>query len=154
MSRIRPVVLGIVRRGDAYLVQRLHDPDGDAFYRPIGGGIEHGETSAEALVREFREELDARVEVGPTVGTLENRFRWDGETVHELVVLREADFTDESLTARDRFDGRDDGGTRYTATWKRLDELANQPEPLYPDGLDALLRNGAGEGRGHLDGTR
>lgn len=150
MSEVRTTVLGIVSRDDEYLVQRLVEPGEGAFYRPIGGGIEFGETSAEALEREFREELDASVAVGPTVGTLENRFTWDGTPEHELVVLRAAEFIDDSLYGEETFAGVDKGGAvEYEATWRGLDELVEGDEPLYPDGLERLLR-GAGSGNGHV----
>ena len=155
MSEIQTTVLGVVRRRGEYLVQRLTDPSEGAFYRPIGGGIEFRETSEDALEREFREELGVSVSAGPVVGTMENLFTWDGEPEHELVVLRKAEFADESLYERDRFDGIDAGGTvEYEATWHTLDELAAATEPLYPAGLGAILRGEAGNGRGHVVGSR
>ncbi|PSP55308.1 NUDIX hydrolase [Halobacteriales archaeon QS_1_67_19] len=155
MSEIQTTVLGVVRRDEESLVQRLIDPGGGSFYRPIGGGIEFRETSAEALEREFREELGARVSAGPVVGTMENLFAWDGTAEHELVVLRTAAFVDESLYDRDRFDGVDAGGdVEYEATWHTLAELAAASEPLYPAGLAELLRGETGAGRGHVVSPR
>lgn len=154
MSEIRVSVLGIIRRENEYLVQRLVDPSDGPFYRPIGGGVEFGEATDAALEREFQEELDVTISAGPTVGTLENRFTWKGTPCHELLILREAEFEDESLYEREAFHGIDAGGTvEYDATWKSLEELANAPEPLYPDGLDQLLRGDGGAGKGHVDGT-
>ncbi|WP_072482389.1 NUDIX domain-containing protein [Amycolatopsis australiensis] len=61
MPAIRPIVLGVIRRGDALLVfEGRDDVKGETCYRPLGGGIEHGERSEDALRREFREELRAR----------------------------------------------------------------------------------------------
>lgn len=154
MSDIRTTVLGVVRRDGELLVQRLVDPAGGPFYRPIGGGVEFGETSAEALEREFREELDVAVTAGPPIGTVENRFTWDERAAHELVVLREAAFVDETLYDRERFHGQDAGGTvEYEATWRTLADLGAAGEPLYPEGLDDLLHGEAGDGHGHLDGA-
>jgi len=151
MSDVAVTVLGIIRRKQEYLVQRLTDPGGETFHRPIGGGIEFGETSGTALEREFREELGLTVSVGRTVGTLENRFTWDGTPAHEVVVLREAEFADTAVYERDRFDGIDAGGAvEYEATWRSLDDLARAAEPLYPTGLVQLLRGDGGTGNGHL----
>ena len=51
MSLIRPIALAVPRRGDDLLVFEGHDPTkGQTFYRPLGGGIDFGET-AEAAVR-------------------------------------------------------------------------------------------------------
>lgn len=91
------------------------------------------------------------VSAGPTVGTIENRFSWNGEPAHELVVLREAEFADESSYERDQFSGIDAGGTvEYEATWRTLEELATAPEPLYPEGIDRLVRGERGTGHGHV----
>lgn len=152
MSEIQTTVLGIVSRDGEYLFQRLVDPGSDAFYRPIGGGIEFGETSAEALAREFREELDVEIDVGQPVGTMENRFTWDGDAAHEIVICRDASFVDDSLYERERFEGVDAGGAvEYEATWRGLDDFADDPEPLYPEGLAELLRTRRGAGYGHVE---
>lgn len=151
MSDIAVTVLGILQRDDEYLLQRLTEPDGESFYRPIGGGVEFGERSADALEREFREELDCHITAGPTIGTLENRFEWVGEPAHELLIFRKAMFDDESLYDRERFDGIDAGGAvEYEATWKQLDELVAGSEPLYPPALPGLLRGDRGVGHGHV----
>lgn len=150
MHGIRTTVLGIVRRDEEYLVQRLTDAGGDPFHRPIGGGVEFGESSGRALEREFREELDVAVSAGSTLGTIENRFAWGGERKHEVVIVRTAAFEDDALSGREQFEGVDDGGIEYEATWHTLDALRDAPAPLYPDGLVGLLRGEAGVGRGHL----
>ncbi|WP_256296487.1 NUDIX hydrolase [Haloarchaeobius salinus] len=150
MPRIQTTVLGILERDGEYLLQRLTDPGDGSFLRPIGGGIEFGEESGDALEREFREELDVEITAGPTLGTIENRFTWDGEPDHELVVLRAAEFADESLYEREAFSGIDGGGTvEYDAGWFDLDAVEERSEPLYPEGLVTLL-DGDGVGAGHV----
>ncbi|WP_440988774.1 NUDIX hydrolase [Haloarchaeobius baliensis] len=150
MPPIQTTVLGILERDGEYLLQRLTDPGEGAFYRPIGGGIEFGETSAEALEREFREELGVELSAGPTVGTIENRFTWDGEPDHEIVVLREATFEDGLLYEREEFSGVDAGGAvEYDAGWFDLESVQERAEPLYPEGLVALL-DSDGAGAGHV----
>ena len=152
MPPIQTTVLGILERDGEHLLQRLTDPGEGDFYRPIGGGVEFGETSAEALEREFREELDVAVTAGPTLGTIENRFTWDGEPDHEFVVLRAAEFDDESLYDREEFAGVDAGGAvEYDAGWFDLETVQNGSEPLYPERLVALL-DGDGSGAGHVTG--
>lgn len=46
MTAIRPIALAIPRRGDDLLVFEYHDRSkGETFCRPLGGGIEFGETA-------------------------------------------------------------------------------------------------------------
>jgi len=55
---VRPVAIGVVRRGDQLLVVAVCDDAGAIKgWRPLGGTIELGERAAEALRREFVEEL-------------------------------------------------------------------------------------------------
>jgi len=61
------------------------------YYRPLGG-IEFGETSRDAIIREIREELSAEIEDVRWLGTLENIFTLDGEPGHEIVMVCHADF--------------------------------------------------------------
>lgn len=48
-DRIRPIAIGIFRRGDSILVELGQDPaTGEHFCRPPGGEIEFGEDGAAA----------------------------------------------------------------------------------------------------------
>lgn len=57
-------VKAIIVRDGQVLMNRYQAPDGTLSHELPGGGQEHGETQAEALVRECAEEIGARVEVG------------------------------------------------------------------------------------------
>jgi 8-oxo-dGTP diphosphatase len=71
-SRRIPCVGAIVRdeAGRLLLIQRGHDPEAGRWSLP-GGRIEPGESDAEALIREMREETGLTVEPGPLVGAVE-----------------------------------------------------------------------------------
>jgi ADP-ribose pyrophosphatase YjhB (NUDIX family) len=146
-------VLGILKRQNEYLVERIVDPSGTPFYRPIGGGVEFGEASGAALVREFQEELGVGITVTGAVGTIENRFEWDEEPQHELIVLQHAEFDDDSLYERSQFSVREEDGSEREATWRTLDELRSSPEPLYPEEIAGLLRGRTGVGGGHVESS-
>jgi 8-oxo-dGTP pyrophosphatase MutT (NUDIX family) len=135
-QRIRPLVLGVPRRdGDVFVAE--YSGANERFYRPIGGGVEFGEYSDDALRREFREELDLSVAVGRHLGVVENTFTFEGTPGHEVVFVYEIEETDD-LWNTSRLDGQDDDGT-YVATWQSLSALESGGPPLYPDGLRRLL---------------
>ena len=76
-KRIRPLALGIFRHDGRLLVFEGHDPVKDeTFYRPLGGGIEFGETGAQAMAREMREEIGAEVTNVRYLGLCENIFTY------------------------------------------------------------------------------
>jgi ADP-ribose pyrophosphatase YjhB (NUDIX family) len=133
---IRPVALAVVRRGSALLVFEGHDEhDGRAFYRPLGGGIEFGERSDQAVRRELREELGAEVRELRLLGVLEEVFRFRGEPRHELVFAYEVSLEDPLWYDRPSFD-IDDEGEPLRAVWVKP---PTDGRPLYPEGLLDLL---------------
>ncbi|MDY7080760.1 MAG: NUDIX domain-containing protein, partial [Chloroflexota bacterium] len=99
---IRPLALGVVWRDDSILVFEGYDHvKNEAFYRPLGGGINFGERSREALRREFREELGVELTDVRYMDTLENIFTCNGQRGHEIILLYEATLADRSFYARE-----------------------------------------------------
>ena len=95
---IRPLAIGIFRRGDEILVFEGHDPSKDQlFYRPLGGAIEFGEYGHQALARELQEEVGTGIEHLRYLGALENLFVFDGQQGHEVVLVYEGSLADRSL---------------------------------------------------------
>jgi len=66
-----PCVGAVIKddRGRLLLIKRGHAPGAGLWSLP-GGRIEPGETDAEALVREMREETGLVIEAGQLIGTL------------------------------------------------------------------------------------
>lgn len=94
-GKIRVLVLGLIRDGDRVFVSEGFDPvKQQTFYRALGGGVDFGETSLEALQREFQEELQAELTNIRYLACLENLFVYNGQACHELVQLYECDFAD------------------------------------------------------------
>lgn len=137
---IRATALCVVRRDNDLLVEEVLDPvKGVNGYRPLGGGIQFGECSADAAKREMREELGIEVLITRLLGTAENIFVHMGEPGHEIVFLYEADFPDAQLYDRDSFEGAEENGLPIRAFWKPLADFMEGREALYPDGLLGLL---------------
>ena len=74
-------VLIVVRRGDEFLVVH-RSPENDAYWHQIAGGVEEGETFAEAAVRELREETGLETAVRP----LDASFRYESVHVESFIV--------------------------------------------------------------------
>lgn len=73
----RPVVgvSGVVLAGGKVLLVQRGRPPGVGLWSLPGGGVELGESLAEACAREIREETGVEAEVGPLVGVFERRLR-------------------------------------------------------------------------------
>lgn len=109
-GQIRALVLCLFRNGDRILVARDRDSVKQSdYYRPVGGGIEFGETSRDALIREMREELGAEIEQLEWLGTLENIFTLEGELGHEIVLIYDAKFGDRTLYTQPTLTGSEQG---------------------------------------------
>ncbi len=147
-QKIRTKALCVFRNGDKILVYERYDPTkGKRFYRPIGGGIDFGELSREAMVREVREELSAEVTDLRFLGILENVFTYVGRPGHEILLMYDARFEDESFYERASLEAYEENGERhFEAEWKSLEYFrsAGSP-PLYPNGLLELLSNDPGD---------
>ena len=142
LPRIRPLAICLLRRNGSILVNEAHDHvKNQRFCRPIGGGIEFGESGAEAVTREIHEELNANVSNLQFVGTLENIFTYNGSLGHEIVLIYDGQFSDSSLYQRDFIRGVESNGQSFQAHWRGVESFCSEL-PLYPNGLLELLGSG------------
>lgn len=77
MKTIEVVAAIILRDGQVFATQRGYG-EFQGWWEFPGGKIESGESPKEALMREIREELDAEIEVGELLQTVE----WDYPNFH------------------------------------------------------------------------
>ena len=141
MGQIRPIAISVFQNSNRILVFEGHDPvKGETFYRPLGGGIEFGESSETTVRRELKEEIN--VEVGDLrfLGVLENIFMFNGNSYHEIVMVFDGSLVDSGLYVQAEIHGKEANGDDIRALWKSLDEFASGKSILYPDGLLNLLR--------------
>ena len=130
-KEIRPVVLGIIKKGNKLLVGEGYDKVKDqTFYRCLGGGIEFGERSEEALKREFQEEIQTNISVRDFLGISENIFTFNGKKGHELVIFYSAEMNDSDYKEEYHIADEEDSGL---VKWIDVDEFKNNQKILYPE---------------------
>lgn len=141
VETIRFVALGAVQRDRALLVFEGESPaTGETFYRLLGGGVEFGEHSREAVVREFDEELGVEFADPTEVGTFERVFTFDGEQEHEVWRVYEGHIVEEWPYEEDSFSFLEpDLGIDLQARWMPVERLREDDVTFYsPPVLDAL----------------
>jgi ADP-ribose pyrophosphatase YjhB (NUDIX family) len=140
MNQIRPIALCIFRNNDHILVFEGYDKaKQEIFYRPLGGGIEFGERSEDAVQRELKEELNVDITNLKYLGTLENIYTFNGGSYHEVVLVYDGMLTESGLYDQALIVGKEANGDDIRAMWKSLDEFESGKVILYPDGLMKLL---------------
>ena len=77
MKRIE-VVAAVIRRGNRIFATQRGYGEWSGWWEFPGGKMEAGETPQQALAREIREELDAEIEIGDLIRTVE----WDYPAFH------------------------------------------------------------------------
>ena len=83
-TKIENTVFGV--RATALIVEDgklLVVEDEDGFYT-IGGAIQVGERTEEAVIREVKEELGVKAQAGQLAFVVENRFEQDGVSYHNI----------------------------------------------------------------------
>jgi 8-oxo-dGTP pyrophosphatase MutT (NUDIX family) len=132
-AKIRVIVLGLIRSGDRIFVAECEDPvKQDIFYRALGGGVEFGERSIDALQREFREEIQAELTNIKYLACLENLFIYNGKAGHELIQLYQCDFVDSKFYELESLDFAEDCGN-FTAFWMPIERFRSGELRLVPE---------------------
>jgi len=140
-NRIRPLAICVFRNNNRILVH--HGYDGlkkEYFYRPLGGGIEFGETSVDTICRELMEELNVEVDQESLkyLGTVENIFHFNGTPGHEIIMIYDGALKEAGLYKQAVIVGNE-ADEEIRAVWKNIDEFGVGQSILYPTGLLDLL---------------
>ena len=101
---------GVLIHNDKMLLQRVPGDDGYAF---IGGHVALGETTTEALVREFKEEIRADIKIERLLMVGENFFPWGNRHCHQITLCYLVALADETQI-------------QLEGNFKAVDELGNE----------------------------
>ena len=149
VPEIRASAIGILIFRDHLLCFEGQDTvKGETYYRPLGGGIVFGERAADAVVREFREEIQRQVEVVEYLGTIENIFTSEGQPGHQIMAEFWVRFAPGEEPGDLRpLDAVESNGEEFLGHWLPLTAILDGAYTLYPDGLVERLAQWRAEGR-------
>ncbi len=132
--RIRPIALGLIRHQGHIFVSQGNDTVKDqVFYRFLGGGIDFGETSVDALKREFQEEIQAELTNIEYLTCLDNIFTCNGKPGHELIQLFRCDFVSPKFYDLDRTYTLIEGKRKCDAIWIPTTQVRSAQLNLVPE---------------------
>ena len=133
LPQVRALVLGLIRDGDLILVAEGYDSVKQRFfYRCLGGGVEFGETSLDALRREFQEEIQAALCNIQYLEFSENLFVFEGKPGHEWIQIYQADLVDSKFYQLDKFIGTETK-TEFVVRWIECDRFQSKELHLVPE---------------------
>ena len=132
-NQIRILALGLIRDGDRTFLSEGYDPvKQQIFYRALGGGVDFGETSYDALKREFQEELQAELTNIKYLGCIENLFIFKGQQGHEIIQLYQCDFVESKFYKLDQLEFTE-GESKQTALWMNIEQCKSGEVHVVPE---------------------
>jgi 8-oxo-dGTP pyrophosphatase MutT (NUDIX family) len=132
-NQIRTLALGLIRDGDRTFLSEGYDPvKQQIFYRALGGGVDFGETSYDALKREFQEELQAELTNIKYLGCIENLFIFKGQQGHEIIQLYQCDFVDSKFYKLEQLEFTE-GESKQTALWMNIEQCKSGEVHVVPE---------------------
>jgi 8-oxo-dGTP pyrophosphatase MutT (NUDIX family) len=132
-NQIRTLALGLIRDGDRTFLSEGYDPvKQQTFYRALGGGVDFGETSYDALKREFQEELQAELTNIKYLGCIENLFIFKGQQGHEIIQLYQCDFVESKFYKLDQLEFTE-GESKQTALWMNIEQCKSGEVHVVPE---------------------
>lgn len=123
-------IAGILIKDDKVLLQQVK---GDPSYAIPGGHVSFGETSYQAIIREFKEETHIDVEVNRLLWIGENFFPWGKHDCHQICLYYLLQLKDKQTISDQSFDVCDEIALQQynlKFSWVPLNEITTIV--LYP----------------------
>ena len=130
---------GVMIHNGKILVHRNVNSD---HYALIGGRVEIGESSANTIKREIKEELGKDIEITGYISTIENFFELKDLKYHEIMFVYKAEFCDEEdKKIEHAMENVEEGGERdIHYEWIDINDL--EKCHLKPQKIIDVIKNG------------
>ena len=126
---------GVMIHNGKILVHRNVNSD---YYALIGGRVEIGESSANTIKREIKEELGKDIEITGYISTIENFFEMKGSKYHEIMFVHKIEFTNEEDKKIEYIMKNQEGKDYLEYEWIELEKL--DEIPLLPEIIKEVLK--------------
>ena len=121
----------IIEQGGKLLLCKSYDNiKKEIFFRFVGGAVNFGEKSEEALRREIKEELNSEIENLKFISVVENIFTYEGRKKHEICFLFKGDLVNKDLYYKNVISILDHKG--FPAEWVSISDILEGKIILYP----------------------
>ena len=147
--KVKAFAVLLNRSLDAHLVWRGSDATKSPadFHRLLGGHVEFGESTIDAVRRGILEETAAELQEPHLLGVVESRFVHEGQPGHEIVFVYSG-WLDPPDPVPAGGGWLSDNSAAIWTEWRQVVADKSSP-PLYPDGAQRLItdlgRSGPGQ---------
>ena len=107
-------------------------------YALIGGRVEIGESSANTIKREIKEELGKDVEIIGYISTIENFFEMKGSKYHEIMFVHKIEFANEEDKKIEYTMKNIEGEDYLQYEWLEMNKIDEYP--LLPRAVKDILK--------------
>ena len=126
---------GVMIHNGKILVHRNVNSD---HYALIGGRVEIGESSANTIKREIKEELGKDIEITGYISTIENFFEMKGSKYHEILFVHKGEFVNEEDKKIEYTLKNLEGKDYLQYEWLDISKIDEYP--LLPSSIKSVLK--------------
>jgi len=102
----------------------------ETFFMIIGGTVNFGEKTEEALRREMREEVNSEIENLKFLTVVENIFTYEGKNEHEICFIYKGDLSNKEVYKKEYIKINEEG---LPAEWVPISDILAGEIRFYPE---------------------